>query len=51
MSRIKFHNEGCCPICGSTDITYGDIYWNTDHIDPMLEQECTCDNCQCEYKE
>ena len=51
MSRIKFHNEGYCPICGSTDIIYGDIYWNTDRIDPMVEQECTCHNCLCEYKE
>lgn len=51
MTFHDFEQEGVCPECGSTDITYGDIYWNTDRIDPMVEQECICGNCQCEYKE
>jgi predicted nucleic-acid-binding Zn-ribbon protein len=51
MSKVKFYQEGVCPLCGSTYIEYGDITWNTNNIDPMLEQECRCTKCQCEYKE
>lgn len=51
MPKIKYHEEGYCPLCGSTYIKYGDITWNTNNIESMLEQECRCTKCQCEYKE
>jgi hypothetical protein len=51
MSKVIHHEEGCCPICGSFDIKYGDIYWNTDYLEPLAEQECKCLKCFCEYKE
>ena len=43
--------EGCCPICGSTEIEYGAIEWNTNYIEAIIEQKCKCTKCQCEYKE
>ena len=51
MPKIEYYQEGVCPLCGSFDIEYGDINWNTNYIEPMLEQECRCTKCQCEYKE
>ena len=51
MSKIKHPEEGYCPICGSCNIEYGDIDWNTDRIMASFEQECRCGDCGCEYKE
>ena len=46
-----FTESGICPECNSTDIEFGDINWNTDWIDPRIEQDCRCLKCDCEFKE
>ena len=46
-----FTESGICPECNSTDIEFGDIYWNDLNLDPSIDQECRCLNCGCEFKE
>jgi predicted Zn-ribbon and HTH transcriptional regulator len=46
------HTEsGTCPECKSLNIEYGDIMWCDLNLNPSIEQECTCLDCGCEFKE
>ena len=44
----KEHEEGKCPVCGSTNVTYGDFEFFEDN---GAYYNMTCNNCKAEYRE
>jgi len=47
MKKIKYNEMGHCPLCGGTNITYGESYIN----DEFYTYKATCDDCATTFHE